>query len=104
MNVQELMRQAKRMQKQMESVRAEAEAQIVEGSAGGGMVVVTANGKGEILSVKIEKEVVDPAEVEMLQDLVLAATNQATGRAQELMTEAMGKVTGGMGLPFGNMF
>ena len=104
MNVQELMRQAKRMQKQMETARAEAEAQTVEGSAGGGMVVVTANGKGEILSVKIEKEVVDPEEIEMLQDLVLAATNQAVGRAQELMGEAMSKVTGGMGLPFGNMF
>ena len=103
MNVQELMRQAKRMQKQMESVRAQAEAQTVEGSAGGGMVVVTANGKGEILSVRIEKEVVDPDEIEMLQDLVLAAVNQATARAQELMTDAMSKVTGGLGLPFGDM-
>ncbi len=101
MNIQEMMRQAQRMQKKMQEVQEEAAQQVVEGSAGGGMVVVEANGKGELQSVRIDKEVVDPEEIEMLQDLVLAAANQAVSRGQEIMKEAVGKLTGGMGLPPG---
>jgi DNA-binding YbaB/EbfC family protein len=99
MNMQEIMRQAKRMQKRMEEAREEAGAKTVEGTAGGGMVVVTANGRSEIISVKIEKEVVDPEEIEMLQDLVVAATNQAIQRANEMMQQEIGKVTGGLPIP-----
>ncbi len=99
MNMQELMRQAKRMQKQMEKAREEAGTKTVEGTAGGGMVTVTANGRSEILSVKIEKEVVDPEEIEMLQELIVAATNQAIQRANEMMQSELGGVTGGMPIP-----
>ena len=99
MNVQEMMKKAKQMQAKLEQIKEEAGNKTVEGSAGGGMVVATANGRSEIVSVKIDPEVVDKEEVEMLQDLVLAATNQALTRAQELMNEEMGKLTGGMNLP-----
>ena len=99
MNIQEMMRQAQRMQKKMESVQAEAKNRTVEGSAGGGMVVVTVNGQNEVLSVRVEKEVVDPDEIEMLQDLIVAATNQAISKASEMMRDEMQKVTGGMSLP-----
>ena len=99
MNMQELMRQAKRMQKQMEKAREEAGAKEVEGTAGGGMVKVVCNGRSEIISVTIEKEVVDPEELEMLQDLIMAATNQALSRANEMMQSELGKLTGGLPLP-----
>lgn len=99
MNIQEMMRQAQRMKAKMEKVQAEVASQNFEGSAGGGMVLVVANGKSEIVSVKIEKEVVNPDELEMLQDLIVAATNQAITRASEAMQTEMGKVTGGMGIP-----
>lgn len=99
MNLQEMMRQAQKMKAKLEKVQEEVGARTVEGSAGGGMVVVTANGKQEILSVKIAKEVVSPDDIEMLQDLVVAASNQALSRAQEMMKEEMAKVTGGMGVP-----
>jgi hypothetical protein len=99
MNIQEMMRQAKKMQAKMEKLQAEVAQQTVEGTAGGGMVTVVANGAQQVLSVSIDREVVDPDEVEMLQDLVVAATNQALQRAGELMKEEMGKVTGGMNLP-----
>jgi DNA-binding YbaB/EbfC family protein len=101
MNIQEIMRQAQRMKAKMEKVQAEVGARTFEGTAGGGMVVVTANGKNQIVSVKIEKEVVNADEVEMLQDLIVAATNQAVQRATETMQEEVGKITGGMmgGIP-----
>ncbi|MGF1509317.1 MAG: YbaB/EbfC family nucleoid-associated protein [Myxococcota bacterium] len=99
MNLQEMMRQAKKMQAKMEKVQSELAEKTVEGSAGGGMVTVTANGAQQIVSVQVDKEVVDPEEVEMLQDLFVAAANQALQRAGEMMKEEMGKVTGGMGLP-----
>lgn len=99
MNIQEMMRQAQKMKAKLEKVQEEVGQKTVEGSAGGGMVVVTANGKNQIISVKIEKEVVNPEDLEMLQDLVVAATNQALTRAQEMMQTEVSKVTGGMGLP-----
>jgi nucleoid-associated protein EbfC len=99
MNIQEMMRQAQQMKKKIEKVQAEIGERKFEGSAGGGMVVITANGKGEILAAKIEKEVVNPDDVEMLQDLVVAATNQAIARGQEEMQTEMKKITGGMNIP-----
>jgi DNA-binding YbaB/EbfC family protein len=99
MNIQEMMRQAQRMQKKMKDIQDEMGKQEIEGSAGGGMVVVTASGRGEVLRVKIEKDVVDPNDVEMLQDLVTAAANQALTRAKEAMEAEMGKVTGGLSMP-----
>src|SRR5262245_48122329 len=99
MNIQEMMRQAQRMQKKLEKIREEAGAKTVEGTAGGGMVVVVANGRNEIQSVKIEKEVVNPDDIEMLQDLIVAATNQAMERANEMMQRELAQVTGGMPIP-----
>jgi nucleoid-associated protein EbfC len=75
------------------------EMQTVEASAGGGMVTVVANGRQEILSVRIEKEVVSPEEVDLLQDLVRAAANEALSRSREMMAAEMAKITGGMNLP-----
>ena len=99
MNLQEMMRQAQRMQKKMQKVQEETAQQTVEGSAGGGMVVVVVNGASEVKSVKIERAVVIPDELEMLQDLVVAATNQALSRASDMMKEAVAKVAGGMPIP-----
>lgn len=99
MNIQEMMRQAQQMQKKLEKLKEEVGQQTVEGSAGGGMVTVTATGNGEVVEVKIEKEVVDPDEVEMLQDLVTAAVKQALERAQELMQAETSKIMGGMKMP-----
>lgn len=104
MNIQEMMRQAKRMQAKMEKKREEAAQKTVEGTSGGGMVTVTVNGKNEVLSVSIDPEVVDKDEVEMLQDLVVAATNQAIARAQEMMDEELSKVTQGMPFDLKGMF
>jgi DNA-binding YbaB/EbfC family protein len=99
MNLQEMMRQAQRMKAKLEKVQAEVGQRTVEGSAGGGMVVVTANGKSQIVGVKIDKQVVSADDVEMLQDMVLSATNQAIERAQEMMNAEVSKVTGGAGVP-----
>jgi DNA-binding YbaB/EbfC family protein len=99
MNLQEMMRQAQQLKRKMEKVQEEVAQRSFEGSAGGGMVVVTVNGKSEVLSAKIEKEVVNPDDIEMLQDLIIAATNQALTRAQETMQAEVGKITGGMGVP-----
>jgi nucleoid-associated protein EbfC len=99
MNLQEMMRQAQRVKAQMEKAQDEIRQQKFEGSAGGGMVLVVANGKNEIVSVKIEKDVVNADDLEMLQDLIVAATNQAISRATEAMQSAMSKVTGGLNIP-----
>jgi DNA-binding YbaB/EbfC family protein len=87
------------MQAQILKIQEEMAERTVEASAGGGMVSVTANGKQEVLSVRIEREVVDPEDVEMLQDLVVAAVNEALKKAQEMVAEEMAKVTGGLQLP-----
>ena len=99
MNINDLMRQAKRMQGKIEKIREEAGEKTVEGTAGGGMVVVVVNGKNEVQSVKIEPAVVDPDEIDMLQDLIVAATNQAMQRANEMMQQELSQVTGGMPMP-----
>jgi len=85
-----------KMQKEFEAVQAKLEEMTVEGSAGGGMVTVTADGKQKILSVKIDTEVVNNDDVEMLEDLVTAAVNQALDKSREMAQEEMGKVAGGM--------
>ncbi len=95
----QMMKQAQKMQAKIMKIQEEMGERSVEASAGGGMVTVTANGKQEVLSIRIEPEVVDPEDVEMLQDLVAAAVNEALKKAQEMMAEEMAKVTGGMSIP-----
>ena len=101
----DLMKQAQKMQAKMGKIQEESKKKTVEASAGGGMVVAVANGAMEILSLKIEKDVVNPDDIDMLQDLVVAAVNEALRRAQQMVSEDMGKVTGGMNIPgMGNIF
>jgi DNA-binding YbaB/EbfC family protein len=101
----DLMKQAQKMQQEMGRIQEESKKKTVEASAGGGMVVVTANGALEIVSIRIERDVVNPDDIEMLQDLIVAAANEALRRAQQMVSEDMSKVTGGMNLPgLGNMF
>ena len=95
----DLMRQAQKMQEEMMKAQEEAKKKTVEATAGGGMVSVVASGAGEIISIKIEKDVVNPEDVEMLQDLILAASNEALRRAQELVSDEMSKLTGGLQIP-----
>ncbi|MCM2273045.1 MAG: YbaB/EbfC family nucleoid-associated protein [candidate division Zixibacteria bacterium] len=94
-----MMKQMQKMQAKMEEMQAQLEKATVEGSAGGGMVKVTTNGKHEILSLSIDPEVVVKDDVEMLQDLIVAAVNQARQKAQELQSEQMGQLTGGLKIP-----
>ena len=94
-----LMKQARQMQDRMQKIQEEMAARRVEASAGGGMVTASANGQGEILSIKIERQVVDPGDVEMLEDLVRAACNEAAKKGREMMAEEMKKVTGGISIP-----
>lgn len=94
-----MLKQVQKMQKKMMQLQEQLEQQRVEGSAGGGMVTVVANGRQDILEIKINPEVVNPEDVEMLEDLVLAAINQAQQRAQELMNSEMGQLTGGLQIP-----
>jgi DNA-binding YbaB/EbfC family protein len=94
-----LMKQAQKMQKQMMEIQEELADRTVEATVGGGMVTVVANGQQDILSIRIDPEVVDPNDVEMLQDLILAAVNEAHRKAQEMMTQEMGKLTGGLKIP-----
>ncbi|MDP2840270.1 MAG: YbaB/EbfC family nucleoid-associated protein [Syntrophales bacterium] len=98
-NFGNIMKQAKKMQERMVELQEELATKSVEATAGGGMVSVTVNGKFEILSLKIEKEVVNPDDVEMLQDLIVAAVNEGIRKAQEMAASEMGKITGGMQIP-----
>ena len=93
------MNQAKKIQAQLAQIQEEAANKTVEASSGGGMVAVTANGRQEILSIKIEPEVVNPDDVEMLQDLIQAAINDALRKSQEMVSGEMAKVTGGLKIP-----
>jgi DNA-binding YbaB/EbfC family protein len=94
-----MMKQAQKLQSKMLRIQEELAEKTVEASAGGGMVKAVANGKQQIVSVQIEKEVVDPDDVEMLQDLVLAAVNDALARSQEMVSAEMSKLTGGLNIP-----
>jgi len=98
-NMQALMKQAQKMQEQLQKVQSDAEQFSAEGSAGGGVVKVTANGKNRLTAVAIDKEVVNPNDVEMLQDLVLVAANDALQKVQDNLKNQMSKVTGGLNIP-----
>ncbi|HHZ12507.1 MAG: YbaB/EbfC family nucleoid-associated protein [Caldicoprobacterales bacterium] len=98
-NMNNLMRQAKKMQEQMMKMQEELEEKTVEASAGGGVVTVVANGKKEIMEISIDPAVVDPDDIEMLQDLIMAAANEALRKAEEMVQSEMSKITGGMGIP-----
>ncbi len=99
MNLNKLMKQAQKMQEQMAKTQAELEEKTVEVSAGGGKVTVVANGAGDVLSIKIAKEIVDPEDVEILEDLVLSGVKQAIEQGKTLAQSEMTKITGGMGMP-----
>lgn len=103
-NMTNLMKQAQRMQRQMEESQKELEETEFTGKAGGGVVEVTVTGKKEITKVKLDKEAVDPDDTEMLEDLIMAAANEALRLAEEASAEAMSKMTGGMGLGGGFPF
>ena len=94
-----LMKQAQQMQQRLAKVQEELEKETVEATSGGGVVKVVATGKQTIESITIDKSVVDPEDVDMLQDLVLAAVNEALNKSQEMASERMGAITGGMKLP-----
>jgi DNA-binding YbaB/EbfC family protein len=98
-NFGNIMKQAKKMQERMMELQEELAGKTVEATAGGGMVAVTVNGKFEVLSLRIEKEVVNPEDVEMLQDLIIAAVNEGVRKAQEMSASEMAKITGGMQIP-----
>ncbi|HDI61250.1 MAG TPA: YbaB/EbfC family nucleoid-associated protein [Desulfobacteraceae bacterium] len=98
-NLGSMVKQAQKLQSQMVRLQEELAERTVTASAGGGMVQVVANGRPQIVSVTIEKEVVDPEDVEMLQDLILAAVNDALSKSQEMVSSEMNKLTGGMKLP-----
>ncbi|WP_026562790.1 YbaB/EbfC family nucleoid-associated protein [Bacillus sp. J37] len=98
-NMQKMMKQMQKMQKDMAKAQEELAEKTVEGTAGGGMVTVVVNGQKEVLEVNIKEEVVDPEDIEMLQDLVLAATNDALKKMDDLTNDTMGQFTKGMNLP-----
>ena len=100
-NMSNLMKQAQRMQRQMEEGQKELEAKEFTASAGGGAVEVTVSGKKELVSIKLEEEIVDPEDIETLQDAIVAAANEALRKADEESAAIMGKMTGGLGgFPF----
>lgn len=99
MNMQKMLKQVQKMQADMAKAQEELKTKTVEASAGGGVVTVTANGAQEIVAVKIKSEAVDPDDVEMLEDLVMAAVNEALRKAQELAAQEMQKVAGGLNIP-----
>jgi DNA-binding YbaB/EbfC family protein len=93
------MKQAQKLQEKMAKVQEELASKTVEATAGGGMVTAVVNGKFELVSIRIEKDVVNPDDVEMLQDLIVAAVSEGVRKAQEMASAEMAKVTGGMKLP-----
>lgn len=97
--MQKQLQQMQQMQRQMEALQAELEERELTATAGGGAVSVTVNGKREIVDLTIDKEVVDPEDVEMLQDLITAAVNEAMRQVEEMSNEEMGKLTGGLNIP-----
>jgi DNA-binding YbaB/EbfC family protein len=99
MGLGDLMKQAQRLKAEMERIQAEAATKTVEGTAGGGMVTAVANGKGEILSLRIDPQAAREEDLEMLQDLITAAANDALRKARELLAQEVSRLTGGFGLP-----
>ncbi len=104
MNMQQIMKQAQKMQKKMEEMQEEAANMVHEASSGGGMVSVKVNGKQELLGIEIEQDVVNADDVEMLQDLIVAAVNEGMKKSQQAMQEKMQALTGGLGLNMPGMF
>lgn len=98
-NMNNILKQAQKLQKQMEDMKDQIEKNTVEASAGGGAVTAVVNGKKQVIEISIKKEVVDPDDVEMLQDLIVAAINEAVNKAEKMMNEEMAKVTGGFNIP-----
>ena len=98
-NMNKMMKQVQKMQQDMMKLQEELANRMVESTAGGGVVKVVANGKNEVVSVEIKPEAVDPDDIEMLQDLITAAVNEALKKAQEMVSEEMGKLTGGLKIP-----
>lgn len=98
-NMGNLMKQAQQFQTKMAKLQEELGQRTVEASSGGGMVTVVVNGQQEVVSIKIDPEVVDPDDIDMLQDLILAAVNDGLTRAKNMVNEEMGKLTGGLNLP-----
>ena len=98
-NLGNIMKQAKKMQERMGKLQQELETRTIEAQAGGGMVKVVVNGKFEIVSLQIEKDVVNPEDIEMLQDLIVAAVNEGIRKAQEMASAEMAKITGGLNIP-----
>ena len=99
MDIRALMKQAQQMQKKMGEMQQEMESKQVEATAGGGMVTAVVNGRQKLLSLTIDPQVVDTDDVEMLQDLIVAAVNEAIHKSQDMMQEEMSKLTGGMNIP-----
>ncbi|MCD6184392.1 MAG: YbaB/EbfC family nucleoid-associated protein [Deltaproteobacteria bacterium] len=94
-----MMKQAQKLQARIAKMQEELADKTIETTSGGGMVKVSANGKQQIVSIQIEKEVVDPEDVEMLEDLVMAAVNDALAKSQEMVASEMSKITGGLSIP-----
>ncbi len=101
MNIQKMMAQVQEMQAKMQQAQTDLGSKSIEASSAGGRVTVKANGHGDITAITIAKEVVDPNDIEMLQDMVLSAVQQAQAKVKEIAGAEMGKITGGMGLPPG---
>lgn len=101
MNLKKMMQQAAKMQEQMQSAQAELAEKTVTATAGGGKVTVVANGAGDVVSIKIDKSVVDPEDVEMLEDLILTGVQKAISEGKELAQSEMSRLTAGLGLPPG---
>ena len=104
MNINKMMKQVQKMQKDMQKTQAELAEKEVEASVGGGKITVTANGAGDVLSIKIDPAVVDPDDVEMLEDLVLSGVKQAIEKGKAMSADEMGKLTEGMPMPPGMGF
>ena len=94
-----MLKQAQKIQAQLTKIQEEMAQRTIEASSGGGMVSVVVNGKQEVISIKIEREVVDPDDIDMLQDLILAALNEGIRKSQEMVSEEMRKLTGGLSIP-----
>jgi DNA-binding YbaB/EbfC family protein len=103
-NIGNILKQAQKMQEKMAEIQNEAAAKTIEASSGGGMVTVTVNGKQEVMAIKIDPAVVNPDDVDMLQDLITAAVNEGIKRSQQMLSEEMGKVTGGLGMNIPGLF
>jgi hypothetical protein len=99
-----ILKQAQKMQEKMAEIQKEVSSKTVEASSGGGMVTATVNGKQELIAIKIDPSVINPDDVEMLQDLIIAAVNEGIKRSQQMLAEEMGKITGGLGMNIPGLF